>query len=505
MTASEHIVVVDDDGGSREIIVALLGRQGYQAQGFANGLEALDHLRSAPPPDLILLDLRMPVMDGWEFRVEQRQMPMLAETPVIAISGDSSAQAAAIDADHYLRKPFEADALLNAVRDVLASAQQGRMKLRLAQADRLASLGRLAAGVAHEMNTPLAFVHGNLEFIACELARLGSELHQDRLAAIDSALAEARQGVDRVVRVVRDLKTLSRVETEKRRPVDLVRVLDFAVQMATNEIRHRARLVKEYSAVPPVEADEPRLGQVFINLLLNAAESMVEGRADENEIRLRASTAPDGVVIVEVHDSGAGIPESILGRIFDPFFTTKPVGVGTGLGLSICHGVITALGGQIAIESEVGRGSVVRVKLPASKLELPSAEPPQSAPVSSARRARILVVDDEPLIGATISRALAQEHDVVSITSAREALARLLAGDAFDLIFCDLMMPVMTGMDFFAQLSAARQDLAARVVFLTGGAFGPRAQAFLEQTPNARLEKPFQLQALRAFIRTYVR
>ncbi|MGA9524505.1 MAG: ATP-binding protein [Myxococcaceae bacterium] len=233
------------------------------------------------------------------------------------------------------------------------------LQQQLEMADRLASLGTLAAGVAHEINNPLAFLISNVSFAAEELSparRAKADL--DDIAA---ALNEACEGANRVRTIVRDLKSMSRHDDETAAPVDLHCVLDAAIVMLTGEVRRRARVVKEYGAIPPVRGTEGRLSQVFLNLLINAAQALPEGRWETNEIRIRTSESANGRVVVEVQDNGCGIPRENLRRIFDPFFTTKPVGVGTGLGLHLCHKFVTVMGGEIQVSSEVGAGTTFRL------------------------------------------------------------------------------------------------------------------------------------------------
>jgi CheY-like chemotaxis protein len=211
-------------------------------------------------------------------------------------------------------------------------------------------------------------------------------------------------------------------------------------------------------------------------------------------------------VVVEISDTGCGIPEDELPCIFDPFFSTKPIGVGTGLGLSVCHGIITNLGGEISVNSAPGHGTTFRVSLPAvDEGERKATLPPPSA--SRAPRSRVLIVDDDVLVARSVGRLLGRFHDVCLVSSAAEALALLVGRDdlqEFDVIFCDLMMPGMTGMDLHHELVTKAPEMAARMVFATGGAFTARAQEFLDTTPNLRLEKPFDLALLDRTIRTVV-
>ena len=241
------------------------------------------------------------------------------------------------------------------------------MQAQLVMSDRLAAVGTLAAGVAHEINNPLAFVLSNLSFLFRELQGVASELPPGRIAEMEEVLREAADGANRVRQIVRDLRTFSRGDDDEvATPVNVQSVLESAITMARGELRTRAQIVREYSDVPLVEGNEGRFGQVFLNLLINAAQAIPQGRPDQHEVRLVLRPAGDRV-IVEVKDTGVGMSPHVRARIFDPFFTTKPVGEGTGLGLSICHGIVTGFGGEIIVESEEGQGSTFRVVLPVAQ------------------------------------------------------------------------------------------------------------------------------------------
>ena len=374
-----------------------------------------------------------------------------------------------------------------------------RMRLELIHTQRLESIGTLAAGVAHEISNPLAYIATNLEYIGARLDRLDDPAV---VREIRRATGEAMLGADRVRRIVGDLTRFARRDQNPPTPVDVRSVLDTALSMAWSEIRHRARLVRDYGALALVLADGDRLVQVFLNLLLNAAQAIEDGRAEKNEIRLRTMLDGDRLAI-EVQDTGVGIPKESLGRVFDPFFTTKPVGVGTGLGLSICNTIVSGLGGAMEVESEVGAGSTFRVVLPVHR-ETTAGRDGARRVVDTARRARILLVDDEPFFVSAMCRVLEEEHDVVGVTSAREALRRLedFEGEVpFDLILCDIMMSEMSGIELYSELVRRSPDLARRVVFMTGGAFTPRARAFLQAVPNRCVEKPLDLETIDDLIR----
>jgi two-component system, NtrC family, sensor kinase len=240
------------------------------------------------------------------------------------------------------------------------------MQARLVLSDRLVAMGTLAAGVAHEINQPLTFVISNLAFLANELRTLAGELPPGRLSEAEEVLREAAMGANKVKHIVADLKTFSRAEDEARTAVNLQNVIESALTIARAELRTRARVVRDYADVPPVEGSEGRLGQVFLNLLINAAQAIPAGHPERNEIRVKLRSVQDHV-IVEVSDTGGGIPPEMRSRIFDPFFTTKPVGVGTGLGLFVCQSIVTRFGGELAVESEVGRGTTFRILFPSAQ------------------------------------------------------------------------------------------------------------------------------------------
>ncbi len=379
-----------------------------------------------------------------------------------------------------------------------------RIQAQLMMSDRMVSVGTLAAGVVHEINNPLTVAVGNLDLVWRTLSTRAAEGGLDpSLAEVLPELSDAREATQRIRQIVRDLRIFSRAE-EKSGPVDVLAVLDSSSRMAWNEIRHRARLVKDYGRIPLVEASEGRLGQVFLNLIVNAAQAMKEGAADRNVLRLR-TWEDQGAAVVEIRDSGCGIPVENLVKLFTPFFTTKPAGIGTGLGLSICARIVSELGGHIDVESQVGVGTAFRIRLPAARTASPPAGAGEPAALPPLTRGRVLVVDDETAVGRITGRALAKDHDVVVLESAEEALGRFRAGERFDAILCDLQMPRMTGMELHEALRALDPEQAAGMIFVTGGAFTPMARQFLDEVPNLRLDKPFDPVALRALIRDRVR
>jgi CheY-like chemotaxis protein len=358
--------------------------------------------------------------------------------------------------------------------------ERRRLELGVATAEHLRSVGALAAGVAHEINNPLSYVMANLDYALEELGPAGG-------AAIQG-LVEARAGAARIRDVVRDLKTFSRTEASQRGPVDLKGVLELAANMAGNEIRHRAVLIKELVDLPPVDGNESRLGQVFLNLLINAAQAIPMGQAASHRITVTSRREGDRAV-VEVRDTGCGMSPEVQARIFEPFFTTKPIGVGTGLGMSICQSLVSQYGGAMAIESAVGLGTTVRVTLRTCA----PAEDATPVPRTEARstRRRVLIVDDEPAVARAMGRTIGRLHQVTLVNRGAEALALIERGERFDAVLCDLMMPELTGMELHERIRQAAPDQVERMMFMTGGVFTDAARRFLETISNPVLDKPF--------------
>ncbi|MGZ3460090.1 MAG: hybrid sensor histidine kinase/response regulator, partial [Archangium sp.] len=376
---------------------------------------------------------------------------------------------------------------------------------RLLHTEKMAVVGQLAAGVGHEINNPLAYVTANLTYATETLSALPGTppALAPELAEVIQALEEAQEGAQRVARIVKDLRTFAHQDQdEEKQALRMHDVVESALKLASHTLRHRARVTLDFQETAPVEANEARLVQVFLNLLVNAAQAIPEGHAEENEIRVTTGRGADGGVVVEVSDTGTGMAPEVLEHIFEPFFTTKPVGQGTGLGLPISSNIVQGLGGSLSARSTPGRGSTFRVSLPALRREPVVSGPPAPVPHAEQKGGRILVVDDEPLVGASAERLLRSFCEVVVVTSSREALALVEAGQRFDLVLCDLMMPQMTGMELHEELSHRAPELAARMLFLTGGAFTPDAQRFLSE--KRWLAKPFN-ESLRTSISEWLR
>jgi CheY-like chemotaxis protein len=358
----------------------------------------------------------------------------------------------------------------------------------------MVSLGQLAAGIAHEINNPLAYAMGNLSFAIEHLQSLSDSAPE--LATVLAALRDALEGAERVRRTVRDLKMFARPESDRQGPVDVERALRAAISMANMEIRHRARLALDFDVVPPVQSNESHLAHVLLNLLLNGTHALGDADMQKNEIRVTVRHLPSDRVMVEIKCSGqnAGMAAETL----DPFPTSR-LRESAGLGLALCHRLVKDSGGELLIETPLDQGPTFKILL------LPAREGadsivPSPPPAGGRQRARVLVVDDEPRIGSAIARILDPAHEVTAVYTARDAIIRLERGEQYDVILCDILMPQMSGYDLYRSLEQIAPQFVSRIIFMTGGPFSTRGAGFLDSVPNARLEKPFSPEALRTLI-----
>ncbi len=401
------------------------------------------------------------------------------------------------------------EAQLLVLQDV---ARRKEAETRRLLTDRLAAVGTLAAGVAHELNNPLAFVSSNIRLLAERIAEApGGMVDVEDLRDL---VEEARVGLERMQRIVRDMRVLSRGDDgEPPSPVDVRLVLESALGMCRSELVARGIAVERRyeDGAPYVAAQEARLAQVFLNLLVNAIQALPEQDPERQRIVLEVRSEPSGWVVVAVEDSGCGIPPEVMPRIFDPFFTTKGPGEGTGLGLPICRSIVGSFGGDIHVESQPGHGTRFEVRLPSVEPARREAvlQPRRRGSaattvrinrVSSGRALRVLVVEDEPMMLRTLKRWLGG-WDVTVAAGAQEALGCLERDERYDVVLCDVMMPGMDGVAFYEAVRERWPRLAPRIVFMTGGAFTDRARRFFERVDNERVDKPFDPPALRELIR----
>jgi signal transduction histidine kinase len=375
--------------------------------------------------------------------------------------------------------PFGPSEVVCLLRD---ATEMQRLRAQLVFADRKVAMGTLAAGVAHEINNPLMYVMANISLLRRALKKPpgpdGPGEHTDALLDI------IEEGATRIKTIVRDLRAFVRPDEPIRTPVDVRRALSLALNIARPYIQPKARFSTTLEPVPPVLASEARLGQVLLNLLVNAAQAIPSGAARKHVIHVSVLRDPEGVRIV-VWDTGVGLSKEARDHLFEPFFTTKHSDHGTGLGLFITNNIVTSLGGRIHVEDAPGGGTAFHVILPAASEDM--LEPAVAVTSGALQTARVLLVDDEARILESLPPMLAP-HVVVTARDGHEALELLPGG--FDVIMCDLIMPVMDGMELFEEACRLWPGIGARFLFLTAGATTDATREFLGSVQNPVLTKP---------------
>jgi signal transduction histidine kinase len=515
--ASPLILLVEDDLGIRDALQAILEGECYEVVCAGNGQDALRLLRSGSDPDLIILDLRLPVMDGWQFRAVQKSDPALADIPVLAVSADGSAKAAAIDAEAYFRKPLDVDSLLEGIDRVLTRLGRRRVRPPTDAGRPESAVGHLAATVGHEINNPLTYLMVQIDLMAKDLERIaartgGGEVPVKR-AELDRLRSQVRDcgvGLHTIRHVVRNLQSFCRPARLEREALSLNDVLDTAIALSKYRTEHRARIIRSFGDLPPVAGDLSGLGQVFLNLILNAADTIAEGRVEENAIEVR-SFARACEAVVEVSDTGPFIPRHALSHLFEPFFTTGSWREGTGLGLPVSWRIVADHGGHIEAFNNADRGATFRVVLPMSTSMSMStgsgaggASQPEVVEIASEARGRVLVIDDERQTSSSIESALAGEYEVTAVSRVREAFARLAAGEAFDLILCDLPPEDESSHALFERLLSESPQAARRITFMIRGPLTADVAALVVRASGRVLSKPLDADEVRALVRAQV-
>ncbi|HVO18815.1 MAG TPA: ATP-binding protein [Anaeromyxobacter sp.] len=378
--------------------------------------------------------------------------------------------------------------------------EERRLESRLRLAQKLEAVALLAAGVAHEINNPLAYLIQGMRELQEDLASPALDLTK-----ATGIVTDGLDGLLRIRDIVRSLKVASDPETTQRAPVDASEELGSALRLAAGQLRDRARVVTHLAPLPWVSARPRELGQAFLNLLLNAAQACPEGGADRHQVTVSSHTDASGWAVVEVTDTGSGMAPAVLERLFEPFFTTKPQGVGTGLGLAQVRASVTAAGGRVEVASAPAAGSTFRVLLPpatgagfASGARVLDASP-VAVPVA-ARKLRVLVVDDEPMVARSVARALGTSCLITVSASGEEGLSRLERGEAFDAVVCDMTMPAMSGRAFQAIVQARWPELGRRFLFLTGSTLQADGTELRAPEGCVVVEKPFDGAELRALV-----
>ncbi|MEQ9324363.1 MAG: response regulator [Polyangiaceae bacterium] len=504
------VLLVEDNDGDAELVAFHLRRTAWYPTSLsrAGSLDAARSLLDRVTFDSVLVDLGLPDSDGLETLRSVRVAA--ADTPVVVLTGraddDLGPRVIEEGAEDFVPKGMEASTLVRALRFAVTRARHRRAVLdyerRLIHADRLAALGQLAAGVAHEINNPAAFITANVD----EMGRLLRELAvapvtdgQAKLDELAEMLDECQQGIRRIHAITRDLGAFSRISSDETERVDLNDVIRSAINLTRNEVRHIARIELELTDLPPIVADKAKLTQVFVNLLINAAQAMADTSKTNHRIRV-VTRRDDGLLVATVQDTGGGITQEHLTRVFDPFFTTKPADRGTGLGLAICNDTVRRHGGEIHVDTVAGVGTTFEIRIPEdtglSPTHSPMSPPPAAAPTPPAR---LLLIDDDAVVRRSLSRVLRRHHTVEGVDGGKAALSALRPDAPYDVILCDLMMPDVDGAAVLDHIKENAPALEDRIIFISGGAFTPRSSKVVD-SGHLVIEKPVDQAKLLAAI-----
>lgn len=393
------------------------------------------------------------------------------------------------------------ETLLVGLRDVTDEVAR---RAQILLGEKLASIGQVAASVAHELNNPMAWVMANLEQIRGASVRLltatrpgaaadAQEELRRAIDVIDQSCHEALVGVERMRDIVTDLNVFSSSGERWPEPMDLVEVLELALRMTGPQLSQLCRIERRFGDMPGLVGYPGKLSQVFVNLFINAAQAMPSRPRDENRVCVTARHE-GGVYQVEVEDNGRGMDRDVATRIFDPFFTTKEDHARAGIGLWVSRKILEEHAGSMTVSSQPGEGTTFTVRLCGlAPSDVPAAPGPSASPPPPAR-ATVLFVDDEPMLLSAFARALEDQHDVLVADSGDRALEVLEErGGKVDAIVCDLLMPQMSGMDLYDAVGERFPDLQGRMAFMSGGAFTPRAREFVERVENPKISKPISL------------
>lgn len=477
-----------------------------------------------PKPDVVLLDLSLPDAQGLDtIRGIQLRLP---GTPVVVLTAESSSEVA-LDVvrggaqDYLVKGDFNVDTLVRTMRYAIERVQGEQLKRQLLQADRLAAIGRLAAGVAHEISNPATFVQASAHLVVREFDRLEralTSLREERLdpaaaAALERATvatAELRRlsdqntaGVDRICAVVQDLRGYARLEPGKVSLIHPNDVINDVCNLVANVVRHKAHLTKDLRAVPPVALPRGRLDQILTNLLVNATQAIEDAPGRQANSITVSTRCERGEVIIAVEDTGPGMTPEQMRRVFEPFFTTKARGIGTGLGLSICREIARAHQGEVTCTSVLGEGTRFEVHFPVvaeHEVRVPTPAPPPAEHPTG--RPRVLIIDDEPNIRQVYAALLSDEFAVETACDGADALAIIRQGPRFDVIVSDLMMPDMDAAQLMEQMLATEPAMLERFILYTGGAVSARARRLVDSGDVPVLYKPLLVDELKRAIRT---
>jgi two-component system NtrC family sensor kinase len=504
-----RILIADDQPANVHLLERVLNSAGDTHIASTTDPCQILPLFSEFRPDLLLLDLLMPQLDG--FTVMQQLQPLVSEGPyfpILVLTADVTPEtrrrALAAGARDFLTKPLDRTEVLLRIQNLLETrflhqalqTQNDRLEEevrerteRLLQTEKVATMGELLAGVAHELNNPLSVVTGRVGLLQSQL-RDNPEVTRQ--------LDKVAEAAERCARIVRNFLALARQRPPERQEVYLNLVVDEALDLVGYALRTDGVEVTLELAddLPVLWADVHQLHQVLVNLITNGHHAM----RDKSELRvLTIKTESDpskSRVSLSIADTGPGIPPAVRARIFEPFFTTKPAGQGTGLGLSLCQGIVEAHGGSIEVESEMGMGTVFTIQLPVTTPDRPpEAKVPEVVDSSIAKR--ILIVDDEPDVADLLADILAGDgHRVDKACNGAIALQKLRERP-YDVILSDLRMPELDGPGLHDEAGRLDGSLAQRFIFITGDTLNLETKTFLDRVGAPTVTKPFGLNQVR--------
>jgi signal transduction histidine kinase len=505
-----RILIADDEPANVRLLERLLNQAGYRNVRATTDSRQVRTLYEEFRPDLILLDLMMPHLDGVAV-MEQLPIAESEYVPVLVLTADVTAQgkerALTAGAKDFLTKPFDRTEVLLRIKNLLDTRflyreleRQNRSleqivaerTQRLLQSEKVATMGSLLAGVAHELNNPLAVVMGQAVLLR-EAIKEGPLV--SRAAKIGAA-------AERCARIVRNFLSLARQRPTERGAMHLNLVIQEALEMLAYELRTDSVEVTLHLAegLPPLWADAHQLHQVLVNLVTNAHHAM---RRLPPPRRISVATRLDGAqgrVQLTIADTGPGIPTDIRDKIFEPFFTTKPAGEGTGLGLSLCRGIIEDHGGTITIETAPGQGATFVIELPLSQRTTAAIAVQTAESLQPMSPKRVLVVDDEPEIAGLLVEVVAAAGHHVDVVADGAAALEQVARHHYDLVLSDTRMPALDGVGLYRELERRFPTLCRRIVFLTGDVLDRTKQEFLESTGAPFLMKPFDVPEVRRLV-----
>lgn len=494
------LLLVEDDELDRELIRRTIQGSRLDAKLFeADSLDQACHLLTQDAFDCILSDLSLPDGDGLEL------ISRSATAAFVVLTGSSDARAkVALDqgAQEYLLKDrIESYWLARAIEHAI---ERKRLQLFVQQAEhhqRLASLGQLAASVAHEINNPLAFVRANLSYIQQHTAQ-SLNLPESLLSELPELLKDSLIGLERIAHIVQQMQTFATRQDDHRdtTTLDLRDVADWAIALTRTRIQHQARFIwARPSPMPLIIGRSGQLAQVLTNLLLNAAQATEHLK--DPIIQLTLSSDEHGIYFW-VDDSGPGLSPELKLRVLDPFFTTKAIGKGTGLGLSISQEIVQAHHGRLSLQDSALGGLRVELFIPFDTGLTLNATTPASLPSPDPTSLNVLVIDDEPALLRAYTRMLKPNHVIAHDgPAALEWLNDLDHASTLDVIVCDMMMPELNGMQLYEQVVQQHPHLASRFIFSSGGVFQQEIIQFLEAHPELPLiEKPMKKATLLSLI-----